>query len=123
VACDLMSVSPKLASSTPSSERDARWHRRHERTRHAPDVIRRLVGEYPYQMKFVADSPVDCRDVEAYLEEFPEIDRGRVMLMPQGTTLDELAARTRWLEPYCQAHALHFCPRRHIEWFGLARGT
>jgi 7-carboxy-7-deazaguanine synthase len=123
VACDLMSVSPKLANSTPSPERDPRWRERHERTRHVPDVIRKLVAEYPYQIKFVADTPADCRDVEDYLVEFPEIDRQRVMLMPQGTTPDELAARTEWLEPYCRAHELHFCPRRHIEWYGLTRGT
>lgn len=123
VACDLMSISPKLSSSTPPDQSDARWRERHERTRHVPEVIRRLVAEYPYQMKFVVDSPADCREVEDYLHEFPEIDRNRVMLMPQGTTVEELAARGQWLEPYCQEHGLHFCPRRHIEWFGLTRGT
>ena len=44
VACDLMSISPKLGNSTPSVARDPRWSRRHERVRHAPDVIRSLIA-------------------------------------------------------------------------------
>ena len=61
--------------------------------------------------------------MEAYLARFPEIDRGRVLLMPQGTEAAELAEKAAWLEPYCREHGLTFCPRRHIEWFGMQRGT
>jgi 7-carboxy-7-deazaguanine synthase len=123
VACDLMSISPKLAGSTPSPSRSARWSARHERVRHAPDVVRRLVREYPYQIKFVVDTRSDCEAVEEYLRELSEIDRSRVMLMPQGTDQAELERQAKWLEPYCREHQLHFCPRKHIEWFGLVRGT
>jgi 7-carboxy-7-deazaguanine synthase len=123
VACDLMSISPKLANSTPTAEAAPTWRRRHERTRHAPDVIRRLVEEYQYQFKFVVDSRADCDEVERYLAEFPEIDRGRVMLMPQGTDPQRLARQAQWLEPHCRQHNLKFCPRKHIEWYGLVRGT
>ncbi len=123
VDCDLMSISPKRANSTPSAERDARWHVRHERDRHIPDVVRRLIAKRPYQLKFVIDVPADCDDVETYLTEIPEIDRSRVLLMPQGTTVEELAVRTAWLETYCAEHGLRYCPRKHIEWFGFTRGT
>ena len=123
VECDLMSISPKLSNATPSAERDTRWARRHEANRHVAEVIRRLVAEYDYQVKFVVDRPQDCREVEQYLEEFPEIDRAQAMLMPQGTGAAELAAKAEWLEPYCREHALAFCPRRQIEWFGTRRGT
>ena len=123
LACDLMSISPKLASSTPPAERDQRWHERHERNRHVPDVIRRLVHEYDYQIKFVVDSPSDCREADAWLAEFPEIDRARVLLMPQGTDLEALREKAAWLEPYCQEQGFIFCPRKHIEWFGNVRGT
>src|SRR5262245_21373995 len=44
VACDLMSVSPKLASSAPAAAAHPRWSRRHDRERHRPDVIRRLLA-------------------------------------------------------------------------------
>jgi 7-carboxy-7-deazaguanine synthase len=122
VECDLMSVSPKLSNSIPPPERDPRWQRRHQLSRHVPQVIRRLVSEYDYQLKFVVDRPEDCPEVEAYLQEFPEIDRARVMLMPQGTNPRLLAEKAAWLEPYCARHGLGFCPRRQIQWFGGQRG-
>lgn len=122
VACDLMSISPKLSNSLPRGG-DARWRRRHERTRHAPEVIRALIGRYAYQFKFVVDTPADGAEIEAYLAEFPEIDRQRVLLMPQGTELDELQRRAEWLIPYAAAHGLGYSPRKHIEWYGLTRGT
>lgn len=123
VACDLMSISPKLANSTPSAAEHKHWAERHEQTRHAPAVIRRLTAEYPYQFKFVVDAPADCEDVERYLEAFPALDRGRVMLMPQGMERSELAEKAAWLQAYCAGHGLHFCARRQIEWFGHIRGT
>lgn len=123
VECDLLSISPKMANSRPDPVQTPRWGERHDRTRSAPAVIRRLIDEYPYQFKFVVDRPVDCEEVEQYLVGFPEIDRSRVMLMPQGTAADALVRTAEWLAPYCQAHDLHFCPRRQIEWFGLVRGT
>ncbi|HEX3727002.1 MAG TPA: 7-carboxy-7-deazaguanine synthase QueE [Pirellulales bacterium] len=123
VECDLMSISPKLSTAAPDARLQPRWAQRHERARHAPKVIRRLIGDYNYQFKFVIDGPHDCQEVEDYLGQFPELDRARVMLMPQGTDATELASRAGWLEGYCRQHQLHFCPRKHIEWFGLARGT
>ena len=123
VACDLMSISPKLANSTPSAERDERWHRRHERSRHAPDVIRALVSAYKYQVKFVVDSPADCQSVEQYLDELPEIGRETVMLMPQGTDRAALVRHQTWLKSYCEDHGLTYCPRKHIEWWGHRRGV
>jgi 7-carboxy-7-deazaguanine synthase len=123
VECDLMSLSPKLANSTPASRRHPRWSRRHDETRTVPEVIRRLVRDYEYQLKFVVDNRADCREVREYLDRFPEIDRTRVMLMPQGTNSEGLARQAEWLRPYCDQAGLRFCPRRQIDWFGLVRGT
>ncbi len=123
VACDLMSLSPKLAGSGPTVAQDRRWSVRHDRSRHRPEVIRRLLRDYQYQVKFVIDSPADCRAVEAYLLDCPTIDRQRVLLMPQGTDSVELAQRGQWLQAYCQTQGFVFCPRMQIQWFGLARGT
>jgi 7-carboxy-7-deazaguanine synthase len=123
VACDLMSISPKLSNSTPPPDRDPQWTWRHTLHRHAPEVIRRLTAEYDCQLKFVVDQPEDCREVEAYLAAFAEIPRSRIMLMPEGTDADTLAAKAAWLAPYCIQRGFHFCPRRQIEWFGAQRGT
>ena len=121
--CDLMSVSPKLSNSTPSPEQPGNWFLRHEHTRSVPEVIRRLVAEYSYQVKFVIESPADCEEVEAYLRQYPSIDRSRVLMMPQGTDVETLRRTAQWLEPHCLEGGLHFCPRRQVEWFGLVRGT
>ena len=123
VACDLMSISPKLSNSTPGRADRPDWALRHERQRHAPEVVRRLVADYTCQFKFVVESLEDCREVERYLAGLPEIDRGRVMLMPEGTDAAVLADRARWLVPYCAEHGLVYCPRRQIEWFGPRRAT
>ena len=123
VECDLMAVSPKLSNSTPQRGRGPGVDRPARANRAAPDVLRRLNAEYDCQFKFVVDSLADCAEVMAYLADFPEIDRRRVLLMPMGTKPAELAAKAQWLEPYCLEHGLTFCPRRHIEWFGCRRGT
>lgn len=120
--CDLMSVSPKLSNSTPI-EASERWIERHENTRHVPEVIRYLVSRYPYQLKFVVGTEEDGEEVLEYLREFPEIDRDRVMLMPEGVTLGRLTCVETWLKPFCCEHDLTFCPRRQIEWYGSMRGT
>jgi 7-carboxy-7-deazaguanine synthase len=123
VECDLMSISPKFANSAPPADFEPHWHRRHERERHRPDVIRRLVNDFEYQVKFVIDSPSDLNDVSDYLAEVPEISRTRVLLMPQGIDQQQLDDRALWLRPYCETQGLIFCPRKQIEWFGLVRGT
>ena len=123
VECGLMSISPKLANSTPSRADAPTWWERHNRTRSAPDVIRRLIDEYDYQCKFVVDQPSDCDEVERYLAMLPQIERSRVMLMPQGTDAQALTDTADWLVPLCCERGLTFCPRRHIELFGSARGT
>ena len=122
VACDLMSISPKLSNSTPPPDGDPRRVARHEANRHEPQVVGRLIAEYDYQFKFVVGAPADCREVEDYLAAMPQIDRRRAMLMPQGVETAALEKIAQWLEPYCAEHGLTFCPRKHIEWFGAGRG-
>lgn len=123
VKCDLMSISPKLSNSTPSASRAGEWSHRHERRRHQPAVVRQLIKRYEYQVKFVVDSISDCGEIEDYLQQLPDISHDRVMLMPQGTSLDELVEREKWLKPYCESNGFNFCPRKHIEWYGNKRGT
>lgn len=123
LACDLMSISPKLSNSAPTAAIATPWRARHERTRENLGVVRRLVADYAYQFKFVVGSRRDCDEVLEYLVRVPEIDRSRVMLMPLGTDLDELTGIGQWLSPYCAAQGLQFCPRKQIEWFGPVRGT
>lgn len=122
IRAHLMSISPKLACSGPGEEHP-RWNRRHERTRHRPEIVRRLMRENPYQLKFVIDSPEDLVAVEDYLGDLGAIDPDRILLMPQGTALAELDAKADWLRDYCRQRDFVYCPRKQIEWFGSVRGT
>lgn len=123
VACDLMSISPKLSNSTPSAALAGAWRERHERTRWQPLVLQALMRDYAYQLKFVIDHPDDCLEVEAALAELPTAEPQHVWLMPQGTEPETLARTAAWLEPLCRERGWNYCPRRHIEWFGFTRGT
>jgi 7-carboxy-7-deazaguanine synthase len=123
VECDLMSISPKFSSSGPDPRQHPHWSRRHERERFRPEVMRQLLSGFEYQLKFVVDTAADVPELQAFLAEFPESDPQRVLLMPQGTTHEQLAERASWLEPLCQEQGWTFCPRRQIDWFGPVRGT
>ena len=114
---------PEARQLRAAREQQPRWHRRHERTRHAPGVMRRLMAEYAYQLKFVVQSPADCQEVERYLDQLPGVDRSLVMLMPQGTDAAAPGRKSRLAQALLPASRLRFCPRRQIEWFGLVRGT
>src|SRR5438094_9834086 len=84
VVCDLMSISPKLANSTPTRREGGRWAAQHDRLRYQPDVLRRLMAAYPYQLKFVVRQPGDMAEVRSIVQEIGG-DRERVLLMPEGT--------------------------------------
>ncbi len=120
--CDLMSISPKLAHSTPD---DPVWGPRHERERLKPDVLRRLVAEYPYQLKFVVNPEAgdDLGEIEALLRELPGVDPQRVLLMPEGVDSATLHRRARLLVEPCMARGWRLSPRLHIDLFGDTRGT
>jgi 7-carboxy-7-deazaguanine synthase len=81
------------------------------------------MAEFEHQLKFVIDSGDDLDAIRCYLAEFPDINRERVLLMPQGADQGQLDARAVWLKPFCEAEGLVFCPRKQIEWYGPVRGT
>ncbi len=118
VRCDLMSISPKLANSTPEGE----WGKRHEALRIQPDVLERLMGAYEYQLKFVIARPEDIAEVEALVADLGA-DRGKVILMPEGTDAAVLRERSVWLSELCKERALRFSPRLHVDLWGNRRGT
>ena len=120
VACDLMSISPKLQNSVPVG---TDWEQRHQDRRHRPDVIAQLIEAYPYQFKFVVDQPEDIEEVEAYLSEFPQIDQKHVYLMPQGVDHEQLAMKMPWIEETAENRGWQVSPRLHIELFGNTPGT
>jgi 7-carboxy-7-deazaguanine synthase len=122
LACDLASLSPKLSNSTPYEREGGRFALRHERQRLQPDVLRRFLAHCDYQLKFVIDQPPDVREVLEVLEQLPEVDRTRVLLMPQGVAATDLQQRAAWLVEECKRHGFRYCPRLHIDLYGNRRG-
>lgn len=118
--CDLWSISPKLVGSAPKSS--GRWQAAHEQRRHRPDVVRQMMQQ-TYQLKFVVDDASDAEEVLLYLEQLGPYDSRRVLLMPQGTSVELLDKQAEWLEPWCKKYGLTYCQRSHIYWFGNRRGT
>jgi len=118
VVCDLMSISPKLANSKP----EGRWAKQHERLRIQPEILRRLITTYDYQLKFVISQPADMDEVEHLLTQL-QVDRAKVILMPEGIEAGALRERGIWLAEICKAGGFRFSPRLHIELYGNRRGT
>jgi 7-carboxy-7-deazaguanine synthase len=123
VLCDLVSLSPKLASSTPHQREGSRFAAQHEQQRLNLEVLRAFLENYEYQLKFVIDRATDVPEMLALLDRVPGVDRSRVMLMPQGVTSEELRQRGQWLVEECKKLGLRYCPRVHIDLFGHRPGT
>jgi 7-carboxy-7-deazaguanine synthase len=123
LACDLVSLSPKLANSTPHEREGGRFALRHERVRLQIPVLRAFMERGDYQLKFVIDRPEDVCEVLEILERLSGVDRTRVLLMPQGVTRAELDERGPWVVEACKEHGFRYCPRVHIELYGNRRGT
>ena len=122
VACDLMSISPKLENSTPHERDGGKWAAQHERLRYQPDVLKQLMAEYTYQLKFVVASPDDMKEIATMLED-THADRSRVVLMPEGTTPEAIRERAPWLTEICKREGFRYSPRLHIDLWGNRRGV
>jgi 7-carboxy-7-deazaguanine synthase len=121
VRCHLMSISPKLANSTPWERDGGRWAAQHERMRYKPDVLTQLIAAYPHQIKFVVASPGDLPEIERIQKEI-SISAANVVLMPEGIDRDTLRERGLWLAEICKQRGYRFSPRLHIEVWGNKRG-
>lgn len=125
IACDLASLSPKLANSTPGeAAAGAGWARRHDELRLRPDVIRAWCADYPVQLKFVVRSEGDLPSIlELWREAAPDVPPGRILLMPEATEAARLDALSPAILRLCLAHGFRYCDRLHIRLFGNTRGT
>ena len=121
VACDLMSISPKLANSTPHTREEGKWAAQHDRLRYQPEVLRKLMTSYEYQLKFVVASPEDMAEIQQMLHEL-EANRSKVVLMPEGTSAQVVHERGRWLAEIAKRELFRLSPRLHVDLWGDERG-
>lgn len=125
IACDLASISPKLANSTPlPGTIEPAWIERHERSRLRPDLLREWIGNFSYQIKFVISAESDLAEIESLLAATGlAIPPAKILLMPEGTDPATLDARRAMLVDLCLRKGHRLCDRLHIRLFGNTRGT
>ncbi len=126
IACDLASVSPKLSHSTPrEGEIGEGWVERHERLRLQPEVLRAwLDAGADWQLKFVVSGEEDLGEIGELVRALGrEVPAEKVLLMPEGRTVEELRSRSEWLVEVCRRTGYRFCQRLHIELWGNKRGV
>jgi 7-carboxy-7-deazaguanine synthase len=119
LACDLMSISPKLSNSTPEKLELAETH---EALRLDIDVLRKLIDNYKYQLKFVVDSQDDLAEIQKTIGEIGNADSDKVMLMPQAATRDELLSKSPMVAEMCGQTGFTFCQRLQILLWDNAKG-
>jgi len=129
---DLASISPKLASSTPTPDRDPQgegeWAERHETDRIDLDALARLVEEYDFQLKFVvtdADDMPEICDLLADLRTAADvpIPDDDVLLMPEGATRERLAETRSRVADLAMEHGFRYTPRLHVDLWNDAPET
>ncbi len=118
--CDLMSISPKLSNSVPDDAKSAAIH---EDSRLDIAVLRQLIDNYNYQLKFVVDCEADLPEIEETIDRLGNVNRDKVMLMPQAATRDELLAKAPMVAGLCKQTGFTFCQRLHVLLWNNARGT
>jgi 7-carboxy-7-deazaguanine synthase len=130
IACDLLSLSPKLRASGPQTARKSlptgsseSWATRHEQRRMPIPTMRHLISRAPAtQVKFVVDSPDEFDEILTVLADL-QVPASDVWIMPQGVTNAQLDAAATWLRPWAVEAGFHYCDRMQIRWYGNRRGT
>lgn len=127
IACDLMSISPKLANSAPAigDPRDPLgvWHQRHEDRRLDLNALQQLIdGAQEFQIKFVVSSPADLDEIDRILAALTGWAAADILLMPEGVA-PPAPGDCDWLLRVCLDRGWRFCRRLHIDLFGNTRGT
>ena len=134
---NLVSMSPKLASSTPWSDNllntgidySEHWAKKHESKRRNIDTIQKYIDaaklyDNDFQLKFVVQNPGDIEEIENdFLAHLTGWTADDVVLMPEGTSSDMLADRSYWAIEAAINKGWRFTPRLHIELFGKARAV
>ena len=124
IACDLASLSPKLKNSAPDNRLSAAWREKHDTLRWQPAVVKAWLAAGGYQLKFVVAQAADVDEIEGLLGQLGrDIPRAKVLLMPEGTTVETLRAKAGWLGELCKARGYRYAPRLHVELYGNKRGT
>ena len=120
LACDLMSISPKLSNSIPSQPYLAEIHKKSMLNIPA---LHKLIANYKYQLKFVVDSPNDLPEIHATIEKIGNVDTKKVLLMLQAATRDKFLLKLPMVAELCKKAGFAFSPRLQVLLWNNKRGT
>ncbi len=120
LACDLMSISPKLSNSTPA---DSDASAEHEKHRIDIAALNQLIDNYEYQLKFVVDTPADLDEIAACIEQLKNVNPYNVYLMPQATTRSQLIEKSQMLAKFCMQTGFALSQRLQVMLWENERGT
>jgi 7-carboxy-7-deazaguanine synthase len=118
--CDLMSISPKLSNSVPE---DAKTAAIHKDSKLDLAVLGELISNYNYQFKFVIDSVNDLTEIQEVLGKIDNVEAGKIMLMPQAATRDELLAKSPMVADMCKLLGFAFSQRLQVLLWNNEKGT
>lgn len=117
--CHLLSVSPKTANSDPPGP----WRERHRRIRSDRGPLAALLARHgEHQVKLVARGREDLAEIVDLVASLG-VARDRVLLMPEGSTAEEIAVHAGDVARLCLETGFRFCPRLHVDLFGGGRGV
>lgn len=127
---DLLSLSPKLAHSTPW-DKSPSLAQRHEDARFPVGILQRYLQRGAWQLKFVVRADredqmqTDLQEIEEALDQLAieSTQRHQVYLMPECIDPATLGAAYLRLAPECVSRGFSLGQRLHIQLWGHCPGT
>ena len=137
---NLISISPKLASSTPWSANlkntsiafNENVAKTHEKRRINLAVLQRWIDwkhenpvERDFQFKFVISEnyELDIKEIDYILSQLTGWKKSDICLMPEGVNSADLMKKTEWLTKVCIEKGWRFTPRLHALLWGVKRSV
>lgn len=121
---DLFSMSPKLSGSIPPPPHADQ----HDKLRLRPENIQAFISHArkhgkDFQLKFVYSSEADIVEIKTLLTQLHDWKKEDILLMPMGTTPEELTLTIPKTLEHCIQNGWRFCDRLHISLFGNKQGV
>lgn len=104
-------VSPKLGNSGNQKHR-----------RDVEGVMTFFAQSYKSTFKFVIATDKDLEEVLELVNKY-EINKDKVILMPEGVNEEQLREKGIWLTEFCKEKGFRFSTRLHVLLYGQKRGT
>jgi 7-carboxy-7-deazaguanine synthase len=129
---DLASISPKLENSIPTAEKaptgNGEWAAKHDARRIDVEVLAQLTDAYDTQLKFVVTGPKDMAEINDIVSRIraaagSDVPDAAVLLMPEGTTREQLQARRDRVADLAMDHGYRYTPRLHVNLWNDAPET